>query len=180
MSLALAHGQRRIVGKIGLDTGDGSRVGVDGTGVIASLEGGLTLACFMGLKLEPQGQLVYQYLNLDDAHDAVSEIAHRTPDALHGRIGLRLSAESQPWLLRPYLKANIWQDFAGSDRTIYDGVHEIVNRHRSTSLELGGGFTASIAPNVGLWASADWTTDIAGTEQSARSVRGTAGLRVLW
>ena len=133
-----------------------------------------------GPQARAPGQLVYQYLNLDDAHDPVSDIAHRAPDALHGPIGLRLSADSLPWLLRPYLKANIWQDFAGSDRTIYDGVHEIVNRHRSTTLELGGGFIASIAPNVGLWASADWTTDIAGTEQSARSVRGTAGLRVVW
>ena len=83
-------------------------------------------------------------------------------------------------MLRPYLKANIWQDFAGSDRTIYDGTHEIVNRHRSTTLELGGGVIANIAPNVALWASADWTTDIAGTEQERESVRGNAGIRIVW
>ena len=160
-------------------TVEASRLGVDGSGVIASLEGGFTLARFGGMKLEPQAQLVYQYVNLD-ADDPVAEVSHRTPDAFHGRIGLRLAADNWPWMLRPYLKANLWQDFAGSDRTIYNDLTEIVNRHRSTTLELGGGFTANIAPNVGLWASAGWSTDIGGTEQERESVSGTAGLRITW
>ena len=87
-----------------MDTRDGLRVGVDGTGVIASLEGGFTLARFMGLKLEPQRQLVYQYINLD-ADDLFAEVTHRTPDAFHGRVGLRLAADNWPWMLRPNLKA---------------------------------------------------------------------------
>jgi outer membrane autotransporter protein len=156
-----------------------SEVGVDGSGAIVSFEGGFTLGRFMGLKLEPQAQLVYQYISLD-ADDPFAEVTHRTPDAFHGRIGLRLAADNWPWMLRPYLKANIWQDFAGSDRTIYDGTHEIVNRHRSTTLELGGGVVANIAPNIGLWASADYTTDIGGTEQERESVRGNAGIRIVW
>ena len=161
-------------------TFDSSRVGVDGSGVIASLEGGFTVARFAGLKLEQQAQLVYQYINLDEAHDPHAHVAHRTPDALHGRIGLRLAADSLPWLLKPYLKANIWQDFVGSDRTVYDHTQDIVLRHEATTLELGAGFTAQIAPNVALWASADWSTDIAGEEQERESIRGNADLRITW
>ena len=164
--------------------GDGrtsaAKVGVEGSGVIASLEGGVTLARFAGMKLEPQAQLVYQYINLDEANDPFSHVSHRTPDALHGRLGLRLAADSLPWLLRPYLKANVWQDFVGSDRAVYEQVHELVARNRATTLELGGGVTAQIAPNVGLWASADWSTDMGGNEQERESVRGTAGLRITW
>ena len=156
-------------------------VGVEGSGVIASLEGGFTLARFMGLKLEPQAQLVYQYVNLDDAHHNNSDVGHHTPDALHGRIGLRLAADQLPWLLRPYLKANIWQDFVGADRTTWGGgTDELVIRHRATVLELGGGFTAQLTPNVALWASADWSTDIGGDEQERESVSGNAGLRIVW
>ena len=161
-------------------TFDSARVGVDGSGVIASFEGGFTLARFAGMKLEQQAQLVYQYINLDEAHDPNSHVTHRTPDALHGRIGLRLAADQLPWLLKPYLKANIWQDFVGADRTVYDHTHELVLRHEATTLELGGGFTAQIAPNVAVWASADWSTDIAGEEQERESVRGNAGLRIVW
>ena len=156
-------------------------VGVEGSGVIASLEGGFTLARFAGLKLEPQAQLVYQYVNLDEAHHNNSTVDHRTPDALHGRIGLRLAADSLPWILRPYLKANIWQDFVGADRTTWGGgADELVIRHRGTTLELGGGFTAQIAPNVALWAAADWSTDIGGNEQERESVSGNGGLRITW
>ena len=132
------------------------------------------------MTLQQQAQLVYQCVNLDEANDPCSHIAHDTPDSLHGRIGWRLSADGLPWMFRPFLKANIWQDFAGKDSALYDHTHEIVNRHRSTTPELGGGFVANIAPNVGAWASADYTTDIGGTEQQREGVRGTAGLRIVW
>ena len=161
-------------------TFDGSKVGVSGTGAIASIEGGFPLLKLWGMTLQQQAQLVYQYLNLDEANDPYSHVAHDTPDALHGRIGWRLSADGLPWLFKPFLKANLWQDFAGKDTAIYAHTHEIVNRHRSTTLELGGGFVANIAPNVGLWASADYATDIGGTEQEREAVRGTAGLRITW
>jgi outer membrane autotransporter protein len=44
----------------------------------------------------------------------------------------------------------------------------------------GGGFTAQLTPNVALWASADWSTDIGGNEQERESVSGNAGLRIVW
>ena len=77
-------------------------------------------------------------------------------------------------------QGNLWQDFAGKDSAIYAHTHEIVTWHRSTTLELGGGFVGNIAPNVGLWASADYATDIGGSEQEREAARGTAGLRITW
>jgi autotransporter family porin len=130
------------------------------------------------MTLEQQGQLVYQHINLDEARDPYGYLAHRTPDALHGRIGWRLSMDALPW--RPYLKANLWQDFAGKDSALYEHTVEIVSRHRSTTLELGGGLVANLAPNMGFWLNADYTTDIGGTEQEREAIRGTAGLRVTW
>jgi hypothetical protein len=56
-------------------------------------------------------------------------------------------------------------------------MHEIVNRHRSSTLEFGGGFAANIALNVGLCASPHLTT---GTVQEREAARGTAGLRIIW
>ena len=159
---------------------DKSRVGVSGSGFIASLEGGFPIFKLWGMKLEQQGQLVYQYLNLDEANDPFSHVVHDTPDAFHGRVGWRLSADGLPWMFRPFLKANIWQDFAGKDSATYDHTHEIVNRHRSTTLELGGGVVANLAPNMGFWINSDYTMDIGGTEQEREAWRGTAGLRITW
>ena len=109
-------------------------------------------------------------------------MAYDTPDALFGRIGVRLSADLLllPWMLPPYLKANIWQDFTETDTIRFSGVHEIWSRHEATTLELGGGIIAQLSPGVGLWASAEYTTDIGHNDDSRESLRGTAGLRVVW
>ena len=91
---------------------------------------------------------------------------------------MRLSADllPLPYVLRPYLKANVWQAFTETDSIRFNAVHVVDTRHRATTLELGGGFIA----NIGLWASADWTTDIASSENEREAVRGTAGIRIVW
>ena len=61
-----------------------------------------------------------------------------TPDALTGRLGLRLATfEGSAW--RPYLKANFWQDWTGTDRITYAGVYTLTSKDNSTALEVGGG-----------------------------------------
>ena len=160
----------------------GDEVDISGYGAVASIEGGYPIVIAPGVRLEPQAQLIYQHINLHDVDDAFSHVAYDTPDALFGRIGLRLSADllPLPYVLRPYLKANIWQDFTETDTIRFSRIHQIVSRHEATTLELGGGIVAQLSPGVGLWASAEYTTDIGGNYESRESVRGTAGLRVVW
>ena len=160
----------------------GTEIDVKGYGVTASLEGGYPIALGAGVRLEPQAQLIYSHINFDDVRDAYADVAYDTPDALFGRIGLRLSADLAPlpYVLRPYLKANLWQDFTDADSIRFSGVHEITTHHRATRLELGGGVVAQLSQSVGVWLSADYTTDIGGSDDEIETVRGTAGLRVTW
>ena len=155
---------------------------MNGYGVTASLEGGYPITIAPGVRLEPQAQLVYQHLNLDDVNDAFSHVAYDTPDALFGRLGVRLSADllPLPYVLRPYLKANIWQAFTETDTIRFNAVHVIETRHRATTLELGGGVVWQLSPSTGLWLSGDYTTDIASSENEREAVRGTAGIRIVW
>jgi autotransporter family porin len=165
----------------GQDEALGDQVDISGYGAVVSIEGGYPIVVAPGVRLEPQAQLVYQHLNLHDVDDPFSHVAYDTPDALFGRIGVRLSADllPPPHVLRPYLKANIWQDFTETDTIRFSGIHRIVSRHETTTLELGG-VVAQISPGVGLWAGAEYTTDIGGNYESRESVSGTAGLRVVW
>ena len=160
----------------------GEEINISGYGVVASVEGGYPIPLWGGLKLEPQAQLVYQHINLDDVQDPYARVAYDTPDALFGRLGLRLSADLAllPFVLRPYLKANIWHDFTETDVISFNGVHDIWSRHKTTTLELGGGIVAQLSPSVGVWASAEYTTDIGDNPEEREGVRGTAGLRVVW
>jgi fibronectin-binding autotransporter adhesin len=159
----------------------GNEVSLSGYGIVASVEGGYPAHIAPGLRLEPQAQLVFQHLNFD-VNDPFGHVALDTPDALFGRLGVRLWADlaPQPLVLRPYLKANVWQDFTETDTIRFAGVHEIQSRHRAMTLELGGGVVAQIAPGFGLWASAEYTTDIGGSHDSQEGVRGTGGLRLTW
>ena len=167
------------------DGGGHTAVGTDfdatGYGVTASIEGGYAISLWGGLRLEPQAQLVYTHINIDNVDDPYSHVAYDTPDSLAGRVGFRLWADMMPlpMVLRPYLKANVWQDFTQTDRIRFAHVHEIESRHRATTLELGGGVVAQLSSSVGLWVSADYTTDFAGSDNERESVRGTAGLRVI-
>src|SRR5690606_16490645 len=74
------------------DATSNNNVGIDieGTGVTASLEGGYPFALTPNWTLEPQAQLVWNHLSLDDQHDTFSSVSFDSNDVVTGRLGLRL------------------------------------------------------------------------------------------
>ncbi|WP_455153133.1 autotransporter-associated beta strand repeat-containing protein [Cupriavidus basilensis] len=69
-----------------------------GTGIGASLEGGYPFALDNGFVLEPQAQLTYQAVFLNDARDPAAEIRFNNERSLVGRLGVRLS---RSWEIAP-------------------------------------------------------------------------------
>jgi outer membrane autotransporter protein len=157
----------------------GQSVDLDGQGVTASLEGGYPVALSENWTLEPQAQLIWQRLSLDDQADRYSSIEFDTNDAWTGRIGFRLQGrqETSVGKLRPYLKANLWQNFS-SDQTVRFATDPIVTDLKGTSLELGGGLTLDITEKASLFATADYTTNLGG--ERSRIWEGNLGLNVKW
>jgi T5SS/PEP-CTERM-associated repeat protein/autotransporter-associated beta strand protein len=151
---------------------------VGGSGAFLSLEGGYPLAFGYGLALEPQAQLIYQHLDFGGLTDAFSTVGFDTADVLTGRVGLRLAADlGRTW--RPYVKANLWQDWAsGDDRVVYANTHVLASNNGSTALEVGGGVVGQLSDTLAVWAVADYTTDVAGNDVEA--VRGNVGVKVGW
>ncbi|RRY11656.1 autotransporter family protein [Brucella anthropi] len=158
---------------------EGQSIDLDGHGVTASLEGGYPLALSESWTLEPQAQLIWQHLSLDDQADHYSSIAFDTDDAWTGRIGFRLQGEQETSVgkLRPYLKANLWQNFS-SDQTVRFATDPIVTDLKGTSLELGGGLTLDITEKASLFATADYTTNLGGERN--RIWEGNLGLNIKW
>ncbi|TIV25219.1 MAG: autotransporter outer membrane beta-barrel domain-containing protein, partial [Mesorhizobium sp.] len=156
-------------------------IGIDvgGTGVTASLEGGYPVALGQGWTLEPQAQLVWQHLSLDDARDRFSSVSYDSDDDVTGRIGLRLQGETvlDEMPLQPYLKANLWHDFGGTDRVDFEGTG-ISTESRSTSFEFGGGVVAKVSDKVSVFATGDYTTNLAGDKR--RVLEGNLGVSVKW
>lgn len=150
---------------------------VGGSGGFLSLEAGMPVPLGMGVTLEPQGQLIYQRIDFGGLTDAFSTVAFDTADVLTGRLGLRLAGAFGPaW--RPYLKANIWQDWAGEDRTTYANTHVLSSTDDSTALEVGGGLVGALSDTLSIWAVADYTTDVA--DNDIEIIRGNVGVKVGW
>lgn len=156
-------------------------IGIDvgGTGVTASLEGGYPIALAQGWTLEPQAQLVWQHLSLDDTNDRFSSVSFGTDDSVSGRLGARLQGETtiNGMALQPYLKANIWHDFGGTSHVNFDTT-DISTEGRSTSFEIGGGLVAKVTDKVSLFATGDYTTNLGGDKR--RILEGNLGISVKW
>ncbi|WP_422718063.1 autotransporter outer membrane beta-barrel domain-containing protein [Falsochrobactrum tianjinense] len=158
---------------------EGQSIDVDGHGVTASLEGGYPIALGESWTLEPQAQLIWQSLSLDDQADRYSSVSFDSDNAWTGRIGMRLQGAEDTSMgkLRPYLKANLWQNFS-SDQTVRFATDPIVTDLKGTSLEVGGGLTLDITEKASLYATADYTTNLGG--ERSRIWEGNIGLNVKW
>jgi type V secretory pathway adhesin AidA len=157
----------------------GQNIGIDGTAVTASLEGGYPIMLSDRWTLEPQGQIIWNRMSLDDRSDAFSSVSFDSDDAVRGRIGLRLQGnfETAAGTLQPYLKANLWRNFS-ADQTVRFDADPIVTDLEGTSLELGAGIVAKLSEKISLFATADYTTNI-GAEKT-RILEGNTGLSIKW
>ncbi|MGO4677596.1 autotransporter outer membrane beta-barrel domain-containing protein [Bosea sp. 2YAB26] len=157
----------------------GIGMSADGAGLTGSLEAGYPIQIGAGLALEPQAQLIWQSVSFGTERDRFSAVRFSPDDALTGRIGARLTGD---WALggmtlKPYLLANLWRTFSGSDTATFN-VTPIATGFGYSSLELGGGVAAQVMPNVGVYAAASYTSNIGGDHR--RGIKGNLGLRVTW
>ncbi|WP_295811987.1 autotransporter outer membrane beta-barrel domain-containing protein [uncultured Nitratireductor sp.] len=158
----------------------GERIDIDGTGITASAETGYPVALSDRWTLEPQAQVIWQHLSLDDQSDTFSSIAFDADDAVTGRLGVRLQGNfpgNDGGMIKPYLKANLWHSFSAEQTLRFDG-DPIVTEIDGTSLELGGGVVANLTDRVDLYATADYTTNLGG--EKTEIFEGNLGLNISW
>ena len=160
-------------------SGAGQSIDVDGSALTLSLEGGYPVALSPNWHLEPQAQLIWQHLSLDDQADSLSSVSFDADDGVTGRLGFRLQGDFQQngMTFQPYLKANLWHEF-DSDDLISFGANPVLNERGGTRLEIGGGIVTRLTEAASLFASADYTTDLEGGKW--RTIEGNLGLTIRW
>jgi type V secretory pathway adhesin AidA len=157
----------------------GVGIDVDGTGITASLEGGYPIVLSESWTIEPQAQLIWQNISLDDQSDAFSDVAFDNDDGFTGRLGMRIQGKYQTsaGLFQPYVKANLWHGFSTTD-SVFFGPDAITTEGESTSLELGAGVVHEFTDKLSAYAVADYTFDVDGANQEI--FEGNIGLSVKW
>ncbi|HET6526397.1 autotransporter outer membrane beta-barrel domain-containing protein [Sphingopyxis sp.] len=153
----------------------GEAIDVDGKGWTASLEAGYPLALSDNWTLEPQAQILWQQVKLDDRADSFSTIDFATGDSLTGRAGLRLQGEYGGF--QPYLHASLWHGFSG-DQTTRFGSDPIRTDLGRTEAEVGAGLIARLGTSVAVHVKGDYGFDADGPR--SRRYGGTVGVTISW
>jgi autotransporter family porin len=153
---------------------------MDGQGVTASIEAGYPFQLGYGLSIEPQGQLIWQHFRFDQAADPFTTLAFDIDDTLVGRFGLRMAgnyiyATSR---VQPYLQANVWHMFSGTDTAIFNAATSLGTPFGGTALEITGGLVAQFSQKLSVYASGGYTTNLGGRER--QTLQGNLGLRAKW
>ncbi|HTJ95535.1 MAG TPA: autotransporter outer membrane beta-barrel domain-containing protein [Pararobbsia sp.] len=161
----------------------GDNASQNGFGVGASAEVGKPFVFGSSrVAIEPQVQLLYQYLHLNAFNDGVSPVSGTSQNALRGRAGFRLfranlSNDSGTGAATPYLTADVLHDFLSPSQTTVGGTAFQSNLSK-TWYEVGAGVTASAGKSSELYVNVKYARNIGGEYQ--RSVYGQAGYRYSW
>jgi len=165
-------GRSRSVRGIGVDT--------EGHVMSLSVETGYPLPLSQRWVAEPQLQIIYQRVDLQDQDDGIAQLGFDSQAYTTGRIGVRFKGRYQlsSVPIEPYLRANLWHTKDGHDTLTFDHAEQIKTAHRSTTGSIGAGMIATLSSNASLHWSADYLGDL--NERGAEGVNTSLGFRLVW
>ncbi len=152
----------------------------NGNAFTGSVEAGLPIALGYGLTLEPQAQLVWQWLSLDRLDDGISSVRWNNGNTFLGRIGARLqwavAAHGIEW--KPYLRVSALRSFGKDDETNFGGSTTIGTQVGQTMGQVGAGVVAQLTKRGSVFATLSYLSNLGGEHQ--RTITGNAGVRWAW
>jgi outer membrane autotransporter protein len=152
-----------------------------GSSLVLSLDGGYPFRLDDDLRLEAQGQIIWQTAGFNRASDPFTSLDFKLDDTFTGRAGLRLLFDNARLFdtpVEPRLTINLWRNFGGTDTVVYNNIIPVPSRFGATALEFGGGLSAYPAQDTEVFADVSYTTNIGGAYR--RTVQGTIGVRFSW
>ncbi|HEX4550213.1 autotransporter outer membrane beta-barrel domain-containing protein [Pseudomonas sp.] len=151
-----------------------------GHALTLSAEAGYPFALNDTWVVEPQVQVIHQKISLDSQEDGISRVSFDSDGAWTGRLGARLKGRYQVNGLpvEPYLRANLWHTFSGTDSVTFDGTDTIDSQQKSSSADVGLGVVLTLDRAVSVYASTDYSSNI--DSNDLRGLAGNLGVRVSW
>ncbi|MVV49838.1 autotransporter outer membrane beta-barrel domain-containing protein [Pseudomonas sp. PB120] len=158
----------------------GLKLDTRGHALTVSAEAGYAIRLTHDWVVEPQAQVIHQKVSLDSQDDGVSRVSFDSDGAWTGRLGARLKGryEISGRPLEPFVRANLWHTFSGTDSVTFGGITPINTEQKSSSADLGMGVVLSLAKAVSVYASADYSRNI--DSNQLRGTSGNIGLRISW
>ncbi|MFJ1267934.1 autotransporter domain-containing protein [Legionella lytica] len=155
-----------------------------GWGFAASVEGGYPFAFQQQWLVEPQGQLVYQSIDLDNTRDIAALIRFRNNESLAGRLGIRLANKHEFGhteglkKLTTWFRPNYWYQFKGNPQAQFSsaaGYLPFQSQLEGSTLELNLGTTLDLPNHLALYANGSYGV---GLNLHANTYNGQIGFKV--
>lgn len=164
----------------------GEKLDSGGWGMLASVEGGYAFPMSNGWNLEPQAQLIYQRVNLDDGRDQYGRTDLDTTHAVYGRVGARLSKRLELENGRQvdtWVRANLWNTFGSDGKARFSDREGNNGTTLSSSLggrwsQVGVGISGEVSKRTTLFAGADYEHALG--DGKGDSIGGRVGVNILW
>lgn len=159
---------------------DNTRYDTEGFALATSLEGGFPVYETGSIKVEPHARVTYQYENLNDANDGLTEIRFNNFQSLQGSAGIRVSNIG----LVNNLKYSVWldagagQEFMGKSKTEFvmtEKTETITTRTRGGFADVKVGGSLDLNKTLAVYTSANWTPRFDNTEYSLGASIGVRG-----
>ncbi|MFP6558549.1 autotransporter outer membrane beta-barrel domain-containing protein [Paraburkholderia sp. B3] len=162
------------------NSNNGVNGSTDGNAFTGSFEAGLPIALGDGFTLEPQAQMVWQWLSLDAFNDGVSNVTWNNGNTFLARIGARLqwatSTNGIDW--KPWLRLNVLRTFGADDQTTFGGTTTLGTPVGQTLGQIGVGVVAQLTKRGSVYATGSYLANLGGEHQ--RTITGNAGVRWAW
>jgi outer membrane autotransporter protein len=163
-----------------------SSIRTDGTGFIASLEGGYPIPLWFWprLVLEPQAQILWQRVGFNHEFDGIQNVNLGSTSGPTGRLGLLAEStivtdSGQVW--QPYVRGNVWESWGAQASTTFGtSPIQVPLREQATWLEFAGGGTVKVNGNWSAYAQAGYQFAVAPSNVRRNGFTGDIGLRYTW
>nr|WP_246274632.1 autotransporter outer membrane beta-barrel domain-containing protein [Hyphomicrobium sulfonivorans] len=163
----------------------------DGGAFGASLEGGYPVYTGPGgFSIEPQAQLAYQTVNLNNGSDVAAQVHFDNVNSLVGRVGVRFAQDfgTPTWLtgapstFTAWIRPNFWYEFLGDPKTKFSsatGFIPFAADMGGTTFEINTGFSTDIGDGAAIYANASYLVAI-GEHADGNAYDGKLGVKVAW
>lgn len=162
----------------------------DGFGLALSLEGGYPIHLGQGWVFEPQAQIVYQTVSLDNAADVAAQARFRDAESLAARIGARvaktwaleetLSLSGRPRQMTAWLRASLWNEFMGNPKTMFSSATGFIPFRADLGgswAQINAGISAEVSKQTAVFASVGYEVGLDGRRHG---YDGKLGIRIIW
>lgn len=153
-------------------------------GGAASVEGGYPFKFAGGYFIEPQAQLVYQNVHVNDASDVAAQIRFADVTSLAARIGARFgrtwAIDDSARTITAWIRPNLWNEFLGNPTTLFSSETGFVPFHADLGGlwgEINAGVSGQVTATTTVFANASYQSRFDG---GGFAYGGKAGLRVNW